>query len=141
MPLTSQELGGEGREVKQQSHSEEATPELKPRDKKIPLKIRFIANHGMCSLHGRRYSINREISLLSLLGPAREDEHNRSELLISYLYAICPDLSISVYTSSKDNVKRLAFHVEVRAEMCREVSREERRKTGDKIEKGKNNYL
>lgn len=53
----------EGRKVRQQNHSEEATPELKPRDRKN-LSVSFIGNHGMCRAHGKGFSINGKRSIL-----------------------------------------------------------------------------
>ena len=140
MTLASQELW-EGRKVRQQNHSEEATPKLKPRDRKN-LRISFIGNHGMCRAHGKGCSINGKHSLL--FSVAQRWKMNTLEVsywLVTCMCAMCPDLSILVSKSSKDSLKRSVFHAEVRSEACREVYREERKGIHRERENGKNKYL
>lgn len=76
------------------------------------------------------------------MGPGREDEHIGSELLISYLY-VC-HLSRFKYIGlevPQGSLKRLAFHVEVRSETCREVYSEERKRTQGEKKNGKKKYI
>lgn len=51
-----------------------------------------------CVEHMAECSINREVSLLFLVGPVMEEEHIESELLISDLYVchLSTDLSLVV---------------------------------------------